>query len=156
MMHYSLAYPYISYCITTWGGALKTTLKPIVTLQKKIIKLMTFSDMRDPTTPLFSKLKILKFKDIYNLHLALLFHKTYNGKTIGSNSLINIQNIHNYNTRLSASINFYQSHNRTNLGQSTYTNAGTKFWRTLPREIKTKTYPAFKSKVKDILINSYL
>ena len=117
---------------------------------------MTFSDMTDPTTPLFSRLKILKFEDIYNLHLALLFHKIYNGKIIGSNRLINIQNIHNYNTRLSTSINFYQSYNRTNLGQTTYTTAGTKFWRTLPCEIKTKTYSAFKSKVKDILINKYL
>ena len=38
-VYYSLAYPYIQYCISTWGGAPKSTLQPLLIKQKRIIKI---------------------------------------------------------------------------------------------------------------------
>ena len=37
-LYYSLIYPHITYCISTWGGA---SIKPLVTLQKKIVRIIT-------------------------------------------------------------------------------------------------------------------
>ena len=37
MLYYSLVHPHLNYCITAWGGTTTTTLKPLVTLQKKLL-----------------------------------------------------------------------------------------------------------------------
>ena len=93
MVYYSLVYPHLSYCITTWGGAAHSVLNPLILVQKKIIKLITYSSFTSPSTPLFSKLNLLKLQDIYNLNIALLIHKIYNNNTTtGTHNLINISN----------------------------------------------------------------
>ena len=38
LLYYSLAYPFIQYCISSWGGACQTTLQPLLIKQKIIIK----------------------------------------------------------------------------------------------------------------------
>ena len=43
MVYYSLVYSHLIYCITSWGGAPTTVLQPILVLQRKIIRMMTFS-----------------------------------------------------------------------------------------------------------------
>ena len=48
MLYYALIYPYLMYCVTSWGGAPKTTLSPLVRLQKKAIRLMTFNTYDSP------------------------------------------------------------------------------------------------------------
>lgn len=49
----SLIYPYLQYCILSWGSAKDTTLKPLSVTLNKIIKAITFSKKRDHVTPLY-------------------------------------------------------------------------------------------------------
>ena len=49
-------------------------------LQKKALRIMYFSDLRDPSSPLLKKWKILKIKDIVDLQNCLLCHSFLNGK----------------------------------------------------------------------------
>ena len=38
LTYYNLVYPFLNYCITVWGGASKSSLQPIVNLQKKFLE----------------------------------------------------------------------------------------------------------------------
>ena len=59
-LYYTLIYPYLTYALTTWGNTYATTLKSLITLQKKAIRLISFPEFRAHTSPLFAHLKILK------------------------------------------------------------------------------------------------
>ena len=42
-LYYAYIYPYFTYCIEVWGSAAKCHVKSLSLLQKKIIRIMTFS-----------------------------------------------------------------------------------------------------------------
>ena len=127
-------YPYLDYCISSWGGAPKSTLEPISILQRRII---TFSGFRYHTSQLFYKLNILYITDIYNLKLGILFHNIINNKFTETNNLISLNSVHNHNTRLADTNNFYQTFSNSNLGLSSYTMTGLKFWHVIPSDLKS-------------------
>ena len=62
-MYFTFIYPYLIYCIEVWGNANETHLTPLVKMQKKGIRLITFSHYLDHTEPLFERLNILYFKN---------------------------------------------------------------------------------------------
>ena len=41
--YYSLIYPYLTYGITLWGNTYISNLNPIITLQKRVVRIITFS-----------------------------------------------------------------------------------------------------------------
>ena len=55
VLYYVLVYPYLHYGNITWANTYQSTLEPIRKLQKKIIRMITFSGYTDHTIPLFSK-----------------------------------------------------------------------------------------------------
>ena len=59
-IYYSLIYSHLKYSITSWGKAAKTIIQPIINTQKRIIKIMTGSNCQTNSSPLFTKLKIVK------------------------------------------------------------------------------------------------
>ena len=56
-LYYSYIYPYFIYCIEIWGISTQTHLNPL--LQKKIIRIMTFTSYHAHTAPIFRDLEIL-------------------------------------------------------------------------------------------------
>lgn len=47
-----------------WGNTYETTLKPIFILQKKTVRIITFSELDSYSCPLFKSLGLIKFFDI--------------------------------------------------------------------------------------------
>ena len=45
-LYYSLVYPYLLYAIEVWGSADITHLNRLLILQKRLVRLITFSDKR--------------------------------------------------------------------------------------------------------------
>lgn len=78
-LYYSLFYPYLQYCNVVWGMANKTTSKSLITLQKRIIRVICKANWYDHTSPLFRSLKILKVHDIYKLECLKLIHSHRHG-----------------------------------------------------------------------------
>ena len=86
-LYYALVYPYLTYCLITWGNTYHTTLNPIV-------RLITFSDYNDHTNPLFLKLKIIKMYDLVHLVTAMFMYDFHYGiLPTSSTSLWNLANI---------------------------------------------------------------
>ena len=58
-IYYSMIYSHLRYCITTWGSASKTTLMPLIKLQKRIVRTIGGCYYRDHTEPIFQEMKQL-------------------------------------------------------------------------------------------------
>ena len=63
-VYYVIFYSHLIYGCNIWGLTSDENLKKIEILQKRCIRIMTFSDSRSYTNPLFIKLKVLKFHEI--------------------------------------------------------------------------------------------
>ena len=46
MLYYSLVYPHLNYVTEAWGSADPTYLNRILILQKRIVRMLTFNDLR--------------------------------------------------------------------------------------------------------------
>ena len=77
-VYYSIFYSYLIYGCNLWGLTSEENINKIEVLQKKCIRIMTFSDFNSHTNQLFIDLKLLKVRDIIKsqqLKLAFEFYK---------------------------------------------------------------------------------
>ena len=54
-----LIHPHLNYGLAAWGQASKTSLNKILILQKKVLRMMYFTDIREHAIPLFIDADIL-------------------------------------------------------------------------------------------------
>ena len=94
----------------------KTTRQPIFILQKRAMRLITFSRFDEHSSPLFKSLEIIKFLDLVTFHLAIFMYKYHNQllPSVFSSFFSKISQIHTYNTRLGAKQSYYLPKARTN------------------------------------------
>ena len=145
-LYYSLFYPYLLYCNMAWGGAYESHLKPVILLQKKIIRIIMSQHYLAHTNDLFFQSKILKFNDIHKFIVCLYVHKNLN-------KFLN-QNQHPYATR---SRDLIVPHfHRLTLTQRSISYIGPRFWNTLPPDLRNiDRFSEFKNKLKIFFINQY-
>jgi hypothetical protein len=77
-LYYALIYPFLIYGIISWGNTYNTTLQPLFILQKKAIRIMTFSNFDEHSSPLFKQLYIVKLYDLVTLHNVVFMYKFHN------------------------------------------------------------------------------
>ena len=70
-LYYSLVYPDVTYCNSTWSSAYITNFNRIYCLQKRAVRAITNSDYGAHSAPLFSKL------EIYQINTFLIAKFTY-------------------------------------------------------------------------------
>ena len=156
-IYYSFFYPYITYAALLWGNASPSILKPIITLQKKAVRVLANEKWNSHTPPIFYKLKLLKCEDIYKLQTALFMYDVYHmniGETF-QNMFTPISSVHNYNTRKSKTQHFFIKHCRTNYKKRFLPYNGIKIWGEIPQDIKNKERKTFKRCMMAHLINKY-
>ena len=99
-------YPYLIYGVEIWGNACNIYLDPLVKLQKKCLRIITFSSYLEHTEPLFQNLEILNFKQLVIHRIAMLMFK--NSKEMVPIAIrmqfARNDQYHNYNTRQSRSL----------------------------------------------------
>ena len=74
-LYNALIKPYFTYCLTIWGNTFKSYLKKLETLQKKIMRIITFSEYTAHTAPLFRKLKIMATTQLYEYFSCIHIYK---------------------------------------------------------------------------------
>ena len=74
-IYYAIFSSHMIFGCQTWGLNSSTShFKKIITLQKRAMRIMTFSQFNAHTEPLFKKLGILKMKDPMSLFNCLFIH----------------------------------------------------------------------------------
>ena len=76
-LYYSLIYPYFTYCHEVWGLAPASHRKKLITLQKRAVRIIAFSERFEHTDPLFKDLRILKFSHLNYYLVANFMFKVY-------------------------------------------------------------------------------
>ena len=100
-LYNSFVLPYLIYCVEIWGNASEIHILPIITLQKKIVRALTFSPYLAHTKNIFIRLKILPFKKLVIHRIAIQMFKYNNGnipKALSELFTLNSSN-HSYDTR---------------------------------------------------------
>jgi len=99
-IYYGQFHSIISYGCQVWGYNQNSTNSTYI-LQKKALRLITFSNKQANSDPIFKQLKINKLKDIITSNDILFVHNTLNGKSpiYFKNYFEKVENTHNFNTR---------------------------------------------------------
>ena len=76
-VYYAIFYSHLIFGCNIWGLTSEENLNKIEVLQKKYLRIITFSDFNSHTNPLFMNLKLLKVKDLIKLHQLKLVFEFY-------------------------------------------------------------------------------
>lgn len=100
-LYYSFIYPYFTYCVEIWGKTYTTYTDSLFRLQKRIIRLITFSKRMEHSQPLFRTLNVLPLNILYKYRMLIFLHKLILGKvpTILSDLFVRNRDLHSYCTR---------------------------------------------------------
>ena len=155
LLYYSLIYPFLTYGLSIWGNTYSSTLRPLIILQKKATRIITFSEPGDHSEPLFKKLNILKLTDLVTLHNALLMYNYHHNLLPSSfeNFFKTVASIHSYNTRLASKSTYYLNTIKTNYGKFNFRFAAVKVWNNLDESIKHLPLKSFKNKVMSNILH---
>ena len=154
LIYNSLILPHLSYCIEIWGNTFQTILKPLLLLQKKLVRLINFSDYNSPSAPLFTKLGILDIHKLCKQQCCLFLFDLNEG-----NFARNLQHYvpdpipHNYLTRSSLQGSLPVPKAKLTVSQHNFKYAAVQQWNLLPVTIKSITNRhQFKSQLKKYLL----
>jgi hypothetical protein len=79
-LYYSLIYPFLTFGTIVWGNTYESSLKSLVLLQKRVVRIITFSRYDEHTSPLFKNLGLLKLFDIIKMSNLLFMHDFYTNR----------------------------------------------------------------------------
>ena len=75
LLYMSLIFSYMNYCNLVWGSAYECHLKPLLTLQKKAVRIITKSAYDERSAPIFNSLKILQLQKIHKFNCFIFILK---------------------------------------------------------------------------------
>ena len=129
-LYYALVYPFLTYGLIVWGNTYETTIKPVFVIQKRAVRVMTFSNFDHHSSPLFKALEILKISDLVTYLIAIYMYKFHNQLLPGVlvSFFTKVDAVHSYNTRHSAKQTYYSPKARTNYGKFNIRFQGPKIW----------------------------
>ena len=78
MLYIAFIQPHIVYGLEVLGATCKTFINPILTLQKRMSRLITFSDYKHHSNPLFLELKLLDVFKEYRYKIGVFMHDLLN------------------------------------------------------------------------------
>ena len=102
-LYYSLVFPYLIYCNEIRGNASSVHLDPIIKIQKRCVRIITYSDYLSSSEPIFQTLNILNFRKLVVQRISLLMFKIDKCDVPKPINILFRKNntYHSYNTRRS-------------------------------------------------------
>jgi exonuclease III len=154
-LYYTFIYPHLLYCIEVWGSTYHSLYKSLHILQKKFIRIVTFSDFHAHTKELFNNLEILTVYQLHKYMTGLLMYKIINCNQAGF-----IQVFHSYtnkySTRLAQNNVLAIDTFKTTKGQQCFSYNGPTIWNMIPFELRDKSNTSisqFKRSYKSYLLS---
>ena len=156
-LYYSLVYPFFIYGLIVWGNTYNSTLNPLYFLQKRALRIMTFSKFHEHSSPLFKQTRITKFHDLVVFLIAIFVHKYHNNllPTTFETFFVCVNEVHDYNTRLSSKISYSIPRIRTNYEKFNIRFQGVRVWNSIDENLKSRSPLGFKKKLKIYFIDEY-
>lgn len=156
-LYNSLILPYISYCIQVWGSAYETHLRHLMTLQNKIVRIISGVPPRTNTDMLYEKLDILSVKRLFTYNVAMFMYKYDNDMLpeLFTNSFTPVSSIHPHETRQATSDHLYIMFQGSNRGQKQLKYIGPHLWNYLIENMNPNcSIGLFKKSLRNLLLTS--
>ena len=156
-LYYTLIYPFLTYGIIIWGNTYKTTIESLFIIQKRVIRIMTFSQYTNQTTPIFNHLGFIKLHDLVYFQTALFMFRFHNHllPDVFSNFFTPVSSVHNYNTGLASKSSYVIPKSRTNYGKFSIGFQGAKVWNSIDESLKTTSFRVFKKNMMLNIVRDY-
>ena len=140
--------------MSVWGLTHPSLLDPISILQKKILRIIVFSEKTAPSAPIFDNLRILKLNDIITYQItSFVFECVHNiAPSYFHGYFTSIERIHNIGARQSTRGDLFAlCYNTTQYGVRSIHYSGVRLWNSLPLEIRnSNSISSFRNKLKNI------
>ena len=159
MLYYSLIYPFLTYGVHVWGLTFPSFLTQLSIVQKKAIRIISFSEPKSHSEPLFKSLNLLKVNDLIEFQI-LSFIYQWSHKLLPpcfSEYFKFTSSVHSHSTRQSCNRNLYvASVNTTQYGLRSLKFAGPRLWNSLPTCLtNTSSLRIFRKTLKTSIPNYY-
>ena len=79
-IYYALFFSHLNYSCQIWGQNFNHNVERMFILQKRCLRLITFSDFNAPSSKIFARLNLLKVSDLIKLRNVVLVHDILNNK----------------------------------------------------------------------------
>ena len=89
--------------VSVWASTYPSNLRRLITLQKRVVRIMSRTAFNAHTEPLFKNLRILNLKDIYKLQIGKFMYQCKSGLLPDSlnDMFLVTRQVHSYGTRSS-------------------------------------------------------
>ena len=150
---YAFIHSFVIYGIEVWSQTYPSHFKAICTLQKKAVRIITFSDPHSHSEVIFKSLRIVKFTDLIEL-LIPKFVYLWHSKQLPPcfcNFYNSLDEIHSIQTRQAQNKNIHiKSFNTDQFGKISLRYFGATLWNKIPVEIKESlSLTTFMKKLKN-------
>jgi hypothetical protein len=156
-LYCTLILPFLNYCNETWGNNYYVKLQPLVTIQKKAMRIIEKTEYRAHTTPIFLKYKTLKLVDLIKFNSLCFMFKVHINAVPNSLAkyFCRINKLHDHGTRHcnDLQIQFCRSKQKS----FAMSIVGPKMWLQLRQFLKSlPNVYTFKKHYKNSLIEEYV
>ena len=155
-LYRSLFEPHINYCNIVWCNTFPSHLTKLQSLQKKIVRAISWSDFTAPSGPLFYKYGLMRLSDINIYHNACVLYQVVNRSNLRLCELIPISlPLHTYDTRNKNHITGKKR--KLKCTSLSIVCRGPQIWNNLDGFIKlSQSFSSFKKNVRTKLLSSYI
>ena len=151
-LYNALILSFLQYGLVVWGQTNASYADPILNLQKKAVRAISFQPRMSPSLPIFNDLKLLKLSEIFELRLLTFDFDSVNKTSPGCfhDFFLFISTVHQYATRQAGQGDLFMSRkNSLQYCLKSIRHLGVKLWNTLPVELRNATSKiSFKAKLK--------
>ena len=155
----SLIYPFLTYGVHIWGLTYPTYLNPLTTLQKRLVRIMTFSEPLSHSEPLLKSLNLLKFCDIIDVEILSFVYQWFHKLTPSrfAHYFKQISSVRPYYTGQSNNENLFVNQvQTTQYGLRSFCFSAVKLWNSLALDVKQITpFSRFRLYIKNSTIDRY-
>ena len=151
-LYYAFSYPYLIYCNMIWASNYPSSLDKIRVLQKRLLRLVTFSEPRTPSAPLFKKLKVLNIEQICSYQTGIFMYKYCKDllPQVFDNMFSFNNSIHSHFTRQSDLLHHFPI--KTNVARFSVMYHGSTIWNSIPQYLKELNFLTFKKQYRYFLL----
>ena len=146
--------PYLNYCVEVWGNTYHNSLKSLIILQKRAIRIIHNTGYLEHTNSLFLQSKALKLLDLVEFQKGVIMFKARNNLLPGNIQKVFSEREGGYDLR--GKSNFKIPSFRTTRKSFCLSVSGTKLWNTLSNELKQcPNIFQFKNMFKETIFQRY-
>lgn len=132
-IYFVLFHSQLSYCIESWGHTYDSYIKPLVVLQKRVIRFLSNSNYATSTKPLFSQYQIMPLHLLINYKTTIMVYSSLNNNVpLHCSNFLPSQ----FKTRGHECGNFLKPLVKNAYGKRRLSSIGTSLWTNLPVHVK--------------------